>query len=166
MRVPARIASIGESPAPTRRPNSRVSVGWGSKMLSVPRAILTPAARARAMARCMFGPTARALAANSPVSRPSPAMRTTASPAIRVETRTVPFWAMRRAPSSSSIEPCSIESTPASTAALIPSAPCAWAVILRSSMCAVATAARSSSAVYCWAPAVSPTDITPPVARF
>ena len=84
---------------------------------------------------------------------------------MSVETRNVPFSAMSRAPSSSSNEPCSMESTPALTAALIPSVPWACAATLRSSIWAVSTAVLSSSVLYCCAPAVSPTEMTPPVAQ-
>jgi hypothetical protein len=52
-----------------------------------------------------------------------------------------------------------MESTPALTAALIPSVPWACAATFRSSMWAVSTAVLSSSVLYCWAPAVSPTEM-------
>ena len=55
--------------------------------------------------------------------------------------------------------------TPARTAALIPAVPCACAATLRSSMRAVSTITRISSSVYCWLPAESVGDSTPPVAQ-
>src|SRR5437870_6886086 len=67
--------------------------------------------------------------------------------------------------SSSRIEPCSIDVTPARTAALIPAVPCAWAATRRCSSVAASTTARISSSLYCCKPAESVSDSTPPVAQ-
>ena len=66
-------------------------------------------------------------------------------------------------PSSSSIVPCSIESTPAASATLMPSAPCACTATFLPYSFAVSTIARASSSNICW-PSPAPTWLfTPPV---
>ena len=77
--------------------------------------------------------------------------------------RNVPRATISRAAGVSWLQ-CSIESTPASTAALIPSAPIAWAATLRSRWWASRTAASSSSDVNAVKLSGIPGVRTPPVA--
>ena len=80
-------------------------------------------------------------------------------------TRYVPFCFMSAMASSSSMEPCSIDATPARIAALIPWVPCAWAATLSPWRAASSTIARSSSSDSCCAPTVASKESTPAVAH-
>ncbi len=77
---------------------------------------------------------------------------------------TSPRSFISRAPSAESIEPCSIESTPARTARMMPSGPIACAPTTRPHECASSTAASSSSCVNAVKSWVIPGVSTPPVA--
>jgi len=60
--------------------------------------------------------------------------------------------------------PCSIESTPLRSAALMPPAPCAWAATLRPRPWAVSMMVRISSSTNCWSMPARMLERTPPVA--
>ena len=81
-----------------------------------------------------------------------------------VGTWNAPRSFISRAPSAESIEPCSIESTPARTARMMPSGPIACAPTTRPHECASSTAASSSSCVNAVKSWLMPGVSTPPVA--
>src|SRR6266516_3281295 len=132
---------------------------------SVPSAIFTPPSSAILNELCIRGAIASALAAIGGGKPPAVASDSTVNPANNVGTSHVPFCFIRATASASRIDPCSIDVTPARTAALIPAVPCACAATRRSSCVAVSTIARISSSVYCCTPAEAVSDKTPPVAQ-
>src|SRR5881409_3438678 len=132
---------------------------------SVPSAIFTPPSSAILNELCIRGAIASALAAIGGGRRPAVASDSTVNPASSVGTSQVPCCFISVTASASRIDPCSIDVTPARTAALIPAVPCACAATRRSSCVAVSTIARISSSLYCCTPAESVRDSTPPVAQ-
>ena len=84
--------------------------------------------------------------------------------AIRVGTSDVPRSFISRTVAALAKVPCSIESTPARTAASMPASAWAWAATLRPSEWAVSTIAFISASVKCWPRPRACCERTPPVA--
>src|SRR5579875_1507256 len=129
--VAAWIAYIGGMPACTMYTNSCAFSPCGYTPASVPNAILTPALYALPAVARIFGPTSSALRATCGGYQPSFAFSITNSPAMIVGTYQVPCAFISLMSWSSMNVPCSIESTPPSTARRIASAPCACAATVK-----------------------------------
>jgi hypothetical protein len=82
-----------------------------------------------------------------------------------VETRKVPVFTSRWIVSSVIMNPCSMQSMPASSAALTAVSPWQWVATFRPRRCASSAIAVSSSVEYCWAPGGPAEEITPPEAQ-
>src|SRR6516225_6876136 len=130
--VAALIASHERIPASTRKVNSRAFCPCGPTPMSVPNAIVTPALWERARASLILTPTIIAFSLCAVVNTPSScAISKTVTPAMIVGTWKAPLAMNSSSERASRKLPCSIESTPASSAALMPAAPCACAAMRR-----------------------------------
>ena len=82
-----------------------------------------------------------------------------------VDTRNVPVSTIRWIVSSVIMNPCSMQSMPASSAALTAVSPWQWVATFSPRRCASSAIAASSSVEYCWAPGGPVGEITPPEAQ-
>ena len=162
--VAERIACSGDMPHSTMRTisTSVLPCGLNGVPASVPHAILTPVRSERR--NPSRASSTSAVAFSTAYAGTSSAWSTMPRIAEIVGTWNVPRSFISRAPSAESIEPCSIESTPARIARTIPSGPIACAPTTRLHECASSTAASSSSCVNAVKSWVIPGVSTPPVA--